>query len=170
MHHSKAYAIKALLFFALPLILSACESAGIQIGTRQPVVDATDTVTLAVNTPTLQNNFQTISEQEAFYINIQPQPGVVSYNRVEAFIQAHDFVDALQTALENNYLSPDELENISQLAANAEASLYNTGDWQVMGFARQIDAIQEFAARGQWMLAQTELENLIRNLPRRPQP
>lgn len=115
-------------------------------------------------------DFETIAQREAYYANIPPQPGVVAYNRVEAFIQAHDFMDALQTALDDNSFSPNELEQIAQLAANAEASLYNTGDWQVMDFARQIDVLSKLAFRGEWEQAQVGLGKLKRSLPARPQP
>jgi hypothetical protein len=111
-----------------------------------------------------------ISARQKFYANIQPQSGQVAYNRVEAFAQAHDFIEALKTAFEDDKLSSDELTLISQLAATAEASLYNTGDWQVMDFARHIDARADHAARGEWPQARRGLDELARLLPARPRP
>lgn len=111
-----------------------------------------------------------ISEREAYYINMAPQGGIVAYNRVEAFIQAHDFMDALQAALSDNQFSEDELEKIAQLAANAEASLYNTGDWQLFEYARLIDTLSKHAFRGEISQAQEGLGQLKRSLPRRPRP
>ena len=79
-------------------------------------------------------------------------------------------MDAYRAALSDGKFSPDELAQISQLGANAEASLYSTGDWQVMEIARQIDALSDHAYRGEWSLAQDKLDQLAKSIPRRPQP
>lgn len=110
-----------------------------------------------------------IATREKFYANTPPQAGQVHYNRVDAFIQAHDFVDAYTHALNDKKLSLAELAAISQLAATARASLYNTGDPQLMAYAQQIDALARSAARGEWAQAQRGLSDLQMALPARPQ-
>ena len=111
-----------------------------------------------------------IDRRENLYANVSPQPGVVAYNRVEAFTQAHDFLDATSSAFDDDKLSPNELAEISQLAANAKASFYNTGDHQIFEFAEQIDAISHHAFRGEWTQARDGLFALKFSLPARPRP
>jgi hypothetical protein len=109
-----------------------------------------------------------LNVREKYYANIQPQSGLVAYNRVDAFIQAHDFADAYRAALSDGRFSSGELARISQLGATAEASLYNTGDWQIMDLARQIDALIDYASRGEWSLARDKLDELTQSMPGRP--
>lgn len=111
-----------------------------------------------------------IEARETLYMNVSSQPGEVASNRVEAFIQAHDFADAFQSADEDGRFTHQELADLAQLAANAEASLANTGDPPLIEFSRQIDQILRHAARGEWPQAREALAELKRNLPRRPDP
>jgi len=111
-----------------------------------------------------------IEARESLYMNISPQAGEVASNRVEAFIQAHDFVDAFVSADEDKRFSHPALADLAQLSANAEASLANTGDPPLIEFSRQIDQIMRHAARGEWPQAREALADLKRNLPRRPGP
>lgn len=109
-----------------------------------------------------------IDDREKLYANIPAQPSFVTYNRIDAFTQAHDFLEAYTIALEDGKLSSLELATISQLAANAKASLYNTGDPQLMPYARQIDALARNAFRGEWIQASSGLIELQFSLPARP--
>jgi hypothetical protein len=111
-----------------------------------------------------------IDLRETYYMNIQPQLGHVAYNRVEAFIQAHDYVQAVQDAFDDGIFTPEELIKISQTAANAEASLFNTGDPQLFGYAQTIDRLTRNIVRGDWANASDEIEHLRLSLPARPQP
>ena len=110
-----------------------------------------------------------IDLRETFYMNIQPQSGEVAYNRVEAFIQAHDYIQAFQTAFDDGIFTPEELGIIGQNAANAEASLFNTGDPQLFGYARAIDRLTRSIVRGDWVNAGNEIELFRLSLPARPQ-
>lgn len=156
MPEKKLFLTFVYLISLLAMVLSACDS------------DQSGKIGISDQTP--GDEIEVISKREVYYINIQPQPGIVAYNRVEAFIQAHDFLDTLQAALSDNQFSEDELEQIAQLAANAEASLYNTGDWQLFEFARKIDALSKHAFRGELSHTQAGLSDLKRSLPRRPRP
>jgi hypothetical protein len=111
-----------------------------------------------------------IAEREKLIANTNPQAGKVAYNRVAAFIQAHDFLDAFTTALDDEKLSPTELAHIALLAANAKPSLYNTGDPALMDIAQQINALTHQAARGEWAQAKDGLSELKFSLPARPRP
>jgi hypothetical protein len=111
-----------------------------------------------------------IDRRETYYMNVQSQSGQVAYNRVEAFIQAHDFIQASQNAFDDGIFTPEELGKVSQIAANAEASLFNTGDPQLFGYARAIDRLTRIIVRGDWPDAADAIEELRRTLPARPQP
>lgn len=111
-----------------------------------------------------------LEARETLYMNMSSQPGEVASNRVEAFIQAHDFVDAFVSADEDGRFSHQELAGMAQLSANAEASLANTGDPPLIQFSRDIDQVMRHTARGEWPQARAALADLKRNLPRRPQP
>lgn len=111
-----------------------------------------------------------IEEREKRYANTAAQPGQVAYNRVEAFTQAHDFLDATTIALNDKKISPAELSMISQLAANAKASLYNTGDPELIGFAQQINELSHTAYRGEWTQTSNGIAELKRLLPAQPKP
>jgi hypothetical protein len=110
-----------------------------------------------------------IERRETHYMNIQPQSGQVADNRVEAFVQAHDFVQAFQDALDDGIFTPEELAQISQIGANAEASLYNTGDRQLFGYAQAIIRLTRYAVRGEWSLASSGINDLRLSLPAKPQ-
>jgi hypothetical protein len=110
-----------------------------------------------------------IEAREKRYANTPPQLGKVAYNRIDAFTQAHDFMDAFTEALEDGKFSPAELAEISELAATAKSSLYNTGDPQLINHARQIDDLASRAYRGEWMQASDGLFELRISLPRRPE-
>ncbi|MBN1305541.1 MAG: hypothetical protein JXA13_13970 [Anaerolineales bacterium] len=107
-----------------------------------------------------------INEREDFYANIQATE--VYNNRVDAFVQAHDFLDAYKGALQDGKFTPDELANISLLGANAEASLSNTGDPLLLDFANRIDGLTRNASRGEWPQARSGIGELETTLPRRP--
>jgi hypothetical protein len=109
-----------------------------------------------------------IEAREKRYANTPPQLGKVAYNRIDAFTQAHDFMDAFTEALEDGKFSPAELAEISELAATAESSLYNTGDPQLINHARQIDDLASHAYRGEWTQASDGLFELRISLPGRP--
>ena len=111
-----------------------------------------------------------IEAREKFYANTQPQLGLVAYNRIDAFTQAHDFLDMFTAALSDEKLSSAELAEISQLAATAKSSLYNTGDHQLFTFAQQINNLSRQASRGEWTQASSGLVELKLSLPSRPRP
>ncbi len=111
-----------------------------------------------------------IEEREKLYANTASQPSQVTYNRVDAFTQAHDFLDATTIALNDKKISSAELAIISQLAANAKASLYNTGDPELIGFAQQINKLAHTAYRGEWTQTSNGIAELKQLLPARPRP
>lgn len=102
---------------------------------------------------------------QAACLGLSPQPALVANNRVDAFTLGHAFVAVYQDALADEAFSSGELLTLCQLAANAEASLYNTGDHQIFEYAQQIDQLLRFAVFGDVAAAQSEIVRFARRLP-----
>jgi chromosome segregation ATPase len=91
----------------------------------------------------------------------------IADNQIGAINQAHDFLDAFKGALGDGKFSPDELSNISQLAANARASLDKTGDPKLQKLGGSIKGLTRNAARGEWGKAKKGVGDFERSLPAR---
>jgi len=150
------------------LLLAGCKQADGGVDTVTP---RTPTAAPTLNpTPTLTPTPYSPDPTQAYYINIPPQTELVANNRVDAFAQGHAFIAAFQDALADEIFTPEELLLICQLAANAEASLYNTGDHQIFTYARQIDQLAKYAVFDDLEAAGSGIVTLQRTLPGRPQP
>ena len=112
-----------LIISILVLGLSACQSI------PQTLPQLPPTAPTATPFPTPVSTFSTedLAERLALLHLYSPQAGEVANNRVEALIQTHDYAEAYTLALEDNYISREELTTLIQYAANARASLYSTG-------------------------------------------
>lgn len=91
----------------------------------------------------------------------------IADTQIGAINQAHDFLDAFKGALGDGKFSPAELSNISQLAANARASLDKTGDPKLQKLGGSIEGLTRNAARGEWGKAQKGVGDFERSLPAR---
>jgi hypothetical protein len=105
---------------------------------------------------------------EDVLFSIQPQPGDVYHNRVDAFQQAHRLVDLLHTSVADGLLTRSELEVILQLGVNTRASFYNTGDHQLFIYPEKIHILLGNLIDDDWEIAESNLADLTRSLPRRP--
>ena len=141
-----------------------------QINAALTAIETQSTENHAQSTTWLSNVQTGIEAREKLYANTPPQLNKVAYNRIDAFTQAHDFLDAITIALSDEKFSYTELAEISQLAATAEASLYNTGDPQLITIAQQINDLTHNASRGEWAIASSRLSELKFSLPARPRP
>jgi len=81
--------------------------------------------------------------------------------------QMHDFLDAVKSGLLDNKISPDELMNISQLAANVQAGLSQYGTRRLQEKSANITSLTEQLARGQLPQAQLGVPEFERDLPER---
>ena len=91
----------------------------------------------------------------------------LAQNEIGAINQAHDFLEAFKTALGDGKFSPAELNNIGQLAANARASLNQTGDPKLQKLGVSIEGLTRNAARGEWGQAQRGARDFEGSLPAR---
>lgn len=74
-------------------------------------------------------------------------PDNVASDRAGALDQTQAYITALRGAIEDNKISPTELENIAQLGANASASL-NAAGGQLSDLSGKINDFTRLAARG----------------------
>ncbi|MCJ7734928.1 MAG: hypothetical protein MUP11_10310 [Anaerolineales bacterium] len=110
-----------------------------------------------------------INNRKFLYCSANPDPALVAFNRVTAFQQAYEFTDLYQAALSDGIFTISELKEINQLGSNARASFYNTGDYQIFEFARQIDYLVLTACHGDWATSWKIIPDFLHTLPRRPQ-
>lgn len=94
-------------------------------------------------------------------------PTEISADSIGAINQAHDFLEAFKTALDDGKFSPEELNKVGQLAANAQASLKGTGDPQFQALAERIDGLTRNAARGEWNHARSGVGDFEKSMPPR---
>jgi len=106
-----------------------------------------------------------IGQRENDLLNLQPNN--IAANQIGAINQAHDFLEAFKSALGDGKFSPQELSNISQLAANARASLNKTGDPKLQKLGGSIEGLTRNAARGEWGQAKKGVRDFEGSLPAR---
>lgn len=100
------------------------------------------------------------------YLGMQPQE--IAADRTAALQSAFDYIDTVRLSLQDKKLSKEELANISQLGANAFASLQAQGGPQLEQFSGKISEIIGMLARGQVPTAQFSLGEFEKSLPQRP--
>lgn len=146
--------------------LSACQATP-QI---QPVVAPFAASPTATPFPTPAASFSgdDLADRTALLQRLPPQAGKVALSRVEALIQTHDFAEAYTLALEDNYIPREELTVLIQLAANARASLYSTGQSDMIQFANRAGWLTDLAVHGDWEAAKEGIRLFRRSLPRKP--
>ncbi|RJP47834.1 MAG: hypothetical protein C4583_15900 [Anaerolineaceae bacterium] len=107
----------------------------------------------------------------------QIQPNNIPTDRLSALQSGFAFIDAAQAALGDNKLSRDELLNIAQLGANAQAGFANFGgrggagpgaDLDLSQFSGKFGEITTQFARGQVPQGRANLDGFERSLGTRP--
>lgn len=107
-----------------------------------------------------------LSQRETDALKLKPDQ-VVS-DKIGALIQVHDFLDVFKGALADGKFSPAELNKISQLSANARASLLKTGDPQLAKLSAGIEGLTRNAARGELGGAHKGVGDFEKTVPDRP--
>ncbi len=113
----------------------------------------------------------------------QIQPNNIPTDKIAALQSAFEFVDFANTAMSDNKLSRDELNNLTQLGKNAQAGLQQFGgagggglgagraDVDLTQFSGKFDEITTQFARGQMPQARgnvNQFESSLGSRPRRP--
>jgi len=106
-----------------------------------------------------------LSKREEGMLNLPAKN--IADTQIGAINQANDFLDGFKSALGDGKFSPEELANISQLAANAKASLDKTGDPKLQKLGGSIEGLTRNAARGEWGAARQGMGDFERSVPKR---
>jgi hypothetical protein len=107
-----------------------------------------------------------LDERENNFANLAPTE--VANDRDGAVLQVYTYLDSIQTAFEDRKISSAEMGQIAQLAANAKASIDQSGGPRLQGFSGNIDGITRKLSRGDWPSAQRDIGGFEASLPSRP--
>lgn len=107
----------------------------------------------------------------------QIQPDNIPTDRIAAFQSGFEFIDAARAAMGDDKLSRDELLNLAQLGANAQAGFQNfggpgglAGGPDLSQFSGRFSEITTQFARGQMPQARSNLDGFEVSLGQRPSP
>jgi len=92
-------------------------------------------------------------------------PNEIAGSRAGALAQVRDYVQAAETAISDGRFSLAELNTLSQLGANASASLNQFGGDDLIGFPNAINSLTGSFARGQLLEVDLVLGSLQNSLP-----
>ena len=107
-----------------------------------------------------------LAERENSFLNLAPTE--IASDREGAILQAYTYLDSVKAAFEDRKISPDEMGQIAQLAANAKAGIDQGGGPLLQNFSGNIDGITRNISRGEWPTAQRNLGGFEASLPARP--
>lgn len=109
---------------------------------------------------------EVLDNRENNFANLVPTE--VANDRDGAILQVYTYLDSVKTAFEDRKISSAEMGQIAQLAANAKASINQSGGPRLQGFSGNIDAITRNLSRGDWPSAQRDIGGFEASLPTRP--
>jgi hypothetical protein len=107
-----------------------------------------------------------LQERENRFANLTPTE--IAGDREGAILQVYTYLDGIKAALEDRKVSPDEMGQIAQLAANAKAGINQSGGPLLQNFSGKIDGITRNLSRGDWPSVQRDLGGFETSLPSRP--
>jgi hypothetical protein len=109
---------------------------------------------------------EVLDERENNFANLVPTE--VASDRDGTILQVYTYLDSIKTAFEDRRISSTEMGQIAQLAANAQASINQSGGPRLQGFSGNIDALTRNLSRGDWPSAQRDIGGFEASLPSRP--
>jgi hypothetical protein len=109
---------------------------------------------------------EVLDDRENYFANLIPTE--VAGDRDGAILQVYTYLDSIKTAFQDRKISSAEMGQIAQLAANAKASINQSGGPRLQGFSGNIDAITRNLSRGDWPSAQRDIGGFEASLPSRP--
>ncbi len=121
-----------------------------------------------------QNLSSTLQKDQQERVNqlSQIQPNNIPTDKISAFQSAFQFVDAAKLAMGDNKLSKDELTNLAQLGANAQAGFRQFGRGgagpDLSQFSGKFSEITTQLARGEMPQARTNVNQFEVSLGQRP--
>jgi hypothetical protein len=108
----------------------------------------------------------TLQERENKFADLAPTE--TAGDRDGALSQVYTYLDSVKSAFADRKISPDEMGQIAQLAANAKAGINQGGGPLLKNFGGNIDGITRNLSRGDWPSAQRDLGGFEASLPSRP--
>ena len=107
-----------------------------------------------------------LQERENKFANLAPTE--IANDRDGALLQVYTYLDSVKSAFADRKITPDEMGQIAQLAANAQAGINQGGGPLLKNFGGNIDGITRNLSRGDWPTAQRDLGGFEASLPSRP--
>ena len=107
-----------------------------------------------------------LQERENKFASLAPTE--IANDRDGALLQVYTYLDSVKSAFADRKISPDEMGQIAQLAANAQAGINQGGGPLLKNFGGNIDGITRNLSRGDWPTAQRDLGGFEASLPSRP--
>ena len=107
-----------------------------------------------------------LQERENHFANLAPTE--VASDREGATLQIYTYLDSVEPAFGDRKVSPDEMGQIAQLAANAKAGINQSGGLLLQNFGGNIDGITRNLSRGDWPSPQRDLDSFAASLPSQP--
>jgi acyl-CoA reductase-like NAD-dependent aldehyde dehydrogenase len=92
----------------------------------------------------------------------------VADNRADAIRQVYTYLDTVKSALGDRKVDQNEMMQIAQLGAYAQAGILANGGPQLSGIDGLIEGMTRQLARGEWPQARGGLGNFEASLPARP--
>jgi len=107
-----------------------------------------------------------LQDRENLFANLTPTE--IASDRDGAILQIYSYLDSVKAAFTDHKITPDEMGNIAQLAANAKAGINQSGGPLLKNFGGNIDGITRNLSRGDWPSAQRDIGGFEASLPSRP--
>ena len=107
-----------------------------------------------------------LEERENRFTDLAPTE--IAGDREGAILQTYEYLDSVKAAFEDRKISPDEMGQIAQLGANAQAGINQSGGPLLQGFSGNIDGLTRNISRGEWPTAQRDIGGFEASLPSRP--
>ncbi len=107
-----------------------------------------------------------LQSREQDFLNLAPNE--IAGNRNDAIQQVYDYLDAVKSAMGDKKIGRDEMLNIAQLGANAQAGIQAQGGPGLQNLLGSINGLTSQLAKGQWPQARGGLGGFEASLPSRP--
>ena len=107
-----------------------------------------------------------LEDRENTFANMAPSETAGDLNGT--LDQLHDYIDIVKTSFGDRKIDKNEMFQIAQLGANAQASILANGGPKLHGFGGSIDGLTRQISRGEWPQAGRDLGGFEASIPSRP--
>lgn len=107
-----------------------------------------------------------IGDRENEFANLSPTE--IAGDLDGTLNQLHDYLDTVKASLGDRKIDRNEMTQIAQLGANAQASILANGGPKLQNIGGSIDGLTRQLSRGEWSQASRDLGGFEASLPSRP--